>query len=136
MMDANEQDDDDEYRYDPERDPDPEMWLELDEGERIHLVEQQHRAARERVPNLMAHAGIHVAVENQIAMGTPDVVVTMQRLLREGLMRHDALHAVGSVLAGHMFEILKAGSMPEGSTFEARYAAELARLNAASLRAS
>ena len=32
-------------KYDPERAPNPEEWLELDEQERIILAEQYHRRA-------------------------------------------------------------------------------------------
>ena len=43
----------------------------------------------------------HVIVENQIALAdeTP-VAAVMARLMREGLDRHDAIHAIGSVLMG------------------------------------
>jgi len=127
---------DEEYRYDPDRAPDPEAWLELDEGERIALVEDQHRAAREGGPNFTGHARIHTVVENQIAMGIPHVVMTMTRLMREGLDRHDALHAVGSVVAELMFELMTAGAKAVDAAVDARYAKALAKLSAASWRAS
>jgi hypothetical protein len=94
-------------RYDPEKAPDPTEWLELDESARINAVEDQHMAAGEDVPNPMVHAAFHVTVENQLASGVEAVVSTMTRLRREGLTRHDALHAIGSVLAGHMHNLLK-----------------------------
>jgi len=135
MMDASEPEDDEEYRYDPDRDPDPEMWLELDDDERIALVEKQHRAARESLTNLGAHALFHTIVENQIAIGIPHVVATMERLRREGLDRHDALHAVGSVLAEFMFELAIPGSKEYAATVNEHYAAALANLSAAKWRA-
>jgi hypothetical protein len=47
-----------------------------------------------------AHAAFHVVIENQIAMGdeTP-AREALDRLMAEGLSRHEAVHALGSVLA-------------------------------------
>jgi len=46
-----------------------------------------------------AHAATHGIVENQAAMGHATVVpTTLDRLMRDGLDRHDAVHAIGSVL--------------------------------------
>jgi len=36
----------------------------------------------------------------------------MARLIRQGLTRHDAIHAIGTILAGDMFEIMKSGAKP------------------------
>jgi hypothetical protein len=36
--------------YNPERVPEPESWLELDEQERILLIETWHRVARIKLP--------------------------------------------------------------------------------------
>lgn len=95
-------------RYDPNRAPDPERWLRTDEGQRIDIVGRYHKRAGIRLPSPRIHAAIHVMVENQVAMGdeTP-VAATLQRLMGEGVDRHEALHAIGSVLAVHLNEILK-----------------------------
>jgi hypothetical protein len=53
------------------------------------------------------HATIHVIVESQLALGVLEFMDTLARLRREGLNRHDAVHAIGSVLAEHIFELLK-----------------------------
>jgi hypothetical protein len=50
-------------RYDPLREPAAEEWLEMDELERIALVESYHRNAGIRVPNLPVHATLNVIVE-------------------------------------------------------------------------
>jgi hypothetical protein len=98
-------------RYDPERPLDPEEWNALDEGERHSLVDRYHRKKRIKAPNSRAHAAIHVVVENQVAMGGEiPVQKTLLRLMREGLSRHDAVHAIGSVLAGHMFDLITHGA--------------------------
>jgi len=77
-------------KYDPHTAPVPEEWNLLDEAERIELIKRYHKKARVKLPNATLHAGIHTGVENQIAMGdeTP-VARTIERLLDEGLDRHD-----------------------------------------------
>jgi hypothetical protein len=95
-------------RYDPLRAPDPEQWQLLDEDEQIEVVQDYHRRARIRLPNAKAHAIAHAVVESQIALGdeTP-VQRTIQRLMLEGLDRHDAIHAVGLVLMSHMNDMIR-----------------------------
>ena len=90
-------------KYDPQRAPDPKSWLDLDEDERLLLVLASIRKG-ERLPTPKLHAAIHLIVENQIAMGdeTPAAAV-LERLLDEGLGRHDAVHAIGSVLSRHAY---------------------------------
>ena len=93
--------------YDPFQPPDPVEWLELDEMERIDLVREYHRRTGVKLPNAALHAAIHAAVENQVAMGDElPVRRTLERLQGEGLDRHDAVHAIGSVLSRHMFEMV------------------------------
>lgn len=98
-------------RYDPEVAPDPSGWRKLDEGEQIMLAEAYHRHAGIEVPNLAAHAIVHVIVENQVATGDASPARrVIDRLIGEGLDRHDAVHAVGSVLMAHLNETLRAGA--------------------------
>jgi hypothetical protein len=93
-------------RYDPLDAPAPEEWLDLDESERLRLAEDFHRRARIRLPNVRAHAIFHTIVENQVALGDEiPVRGTLERLVAEGLDRHEALHAIASVLSEHVFEI-------------------------------
>jgi hypothetical protein len=95
-------------RYDPLEAPDPEEWLELDEQERIDLVREYHRRAGIHLPNEKLHATLHAIVEAQIALKeeTPAGRIA-QRLIGEGLDRHDAIHAIGMVLAEHIYDVLK-----------------------------
>ena len=116
-------------RYDPQHAPDPEAWLALDEAERTELVLQYHRRARVKLPNARLHATIHVVVENQVALGDEiPVRRTLERLRAEGLDRHDAVHAAGSVLAKRIYDLLKEG-VPGGDPNEP-YWAELESLTA------
>ena len=81
------------------------------------------------------HGVVHVVVENQVALGDVTVVpATLARLMREGLDRHDAVHAIGSVLIGIIFDVMtkKVGADVD---INARYGHELAALTAASWRA-
>lgn len=119
-------------KYDPEVTPDPVEWLELDEQERMILVEDYHRAARIKLPNIKVHALVHAVVENQIAEGLEYVVRAMARLAKDGLSRHDALHAVGCILTEHIFEILKLNDAELAKARMARYEADLEKLTAKS----
>ena len=116
--------------YDPEVPPNPAEWLALDEQLRIQLAESYHRAAREKVPNHTAHAAFHAIVENQIAEGLEPVVRAMARLMKQGLSRHDALHAVGSVVADHFFEAMNTKDEDFAASAQARYNAAVERLTA------
>ena len=120
--------------YNPECTPEPASWLELDEQERIVLVETYHRVARIKLPNVTAHASLHAIVENQIALNLDPVVRAMHRLGKEGLTRHDAVHAIGSVVAEHLFDILKTNQNDDAAALQARYYAAVERLSAASWR--
>jgi Tfp pilus assembly PilM family ATPase len=120
--------------YNPERTPEPETRLGLDEQERIVLVETYHRGARIKLPNVTAHALLHAIVENQIALNLDPVVRAMHRLGKEGLTRHDAVHAIGSVVAEHLFDILKTNQNDDAAALQARYYAAVERLTATSWR--
>jgi hypothetical protein len=115
--------------YDPLLAPDPVEWLAVEEGQRITLVVDYHEGARVKLPNHRVHAAIHVIVENQIAMGEElPVRRVLDRLQNEGLDRHDAIHAIGSVLAEHLSDLLSTGTR-KGDANEA-YWAGLGRLTA------
>lgn len=122
-------------RYDPEIAPAVEDWLETDEGERILLVEKYHREARIPLPKRARtlHATMHVVVENQLASNDEPVVRALGRLMREGLSRHDAVHAIGSLVAEQIYDLLKKHDPPEAA--QARYYAAIERLTAATWRA-
>jgi hypothetical protein len=115
-------------RYDPARPVDAEEWSQLDEGEQIELVVEHHRRARIRLPNLRLHAGLHVTVENQVLLGeeTP-VAAALQRLMGEGLDRHDTIHAIASVLSGVMHDAV---TRKEARDLKTIYYIEVSRLTA------
>jgi hypothetical protein len=81
------------------------------------------------------HGTVHAIVENQVALGDATVVpATLDRLMREGLDRHDAVHAVGSVVMGIVFDAVREKGKDAGD-INARYSRELATLTAADWRA-
>ncbi len=121
-------------RYDPNDPPDPHEWLATDEARRIDRVLSYHRRTGVRFPNLRVHSTIHVIVENQLAAAEPVVVETLARLQREGLDRHNAIHAIGSVLAVHLYELMKAVMPPEFDP-NTEYFKSLEKLTAAGWRA-
>lgn len=77
--------------------------------------------------NPILHVTIHQTVENQLAAKDPPVVhETLERLMRSGLSRHEAIHAIGSVLSEEIWEILS----QERPFDEERYERGLQQLNA------
>ena len=120
--------------YDPSVAPNAAAWLAKDEGERLELVRRYHRRQRIKLPNLDAHAVAHAAIENQLAEGLVPATRALTRLLAEGLDRHEAIHALGSVLMVHLWNLTE---NPNGDGDpNSAYLAALDRLTAASWRAS
>jgi hypothetical protein len=120
--------------YDPEQAINASEWLELDEGVRQLLVEEYHRDARIALPRKarLLHATIHAVVENQLAMNIEPVVRALERLMKEGLSRHEAVHAIGSRVAEQIYDIMQLKETLEVSN--ARYYAAIEQLTAATWR--
>lgn len=117
-------------RYDPHKHIASEAWLALDESERIESVMQYHRRERIRLPNESLHATVHVIVENQLAFGDAfPARAVLSRLMEEGLDRHDAVHAIGSVLSEQLLGALREHC---GADLNAQYVEKLNRLTAES----
>lgn len=120
-------------RYDANEQPHSETWLELDESERIDRVNDYHHQTGVKLENPELHAMTHVVVENQVALGeaTP-VPAALDRLMGEGLDRHEAIHAIGSILMRVLFDAVHRAD--NGKDINARYGQELAKLTAAGWR--
>ena len=117
-------------RYDANVQPRSEVWLELDESERIDAVMVYHRRTRVKLENPELHAIAHVVVENQIVLGeATSVPATLDRLMDEGLDRHDAIHAIASILMRIVYDV--AHETDDGSDINAKYGRELGKLTAA-----
>lgn len=120
-------------RYDPSHTPDPGEWLELDEQDRVDHVERFHLCAGVDLPNPTLHALLHVVVENQLAIQDAPIVRALARLRKQGLSRHEAVHAIGSLLAQLTYDLLNLKDTAH--TSRARYYAAIERITAAQWRA-
>lgn len=99
--------------YDANEEPDVERWLAIDESVRTAAVESHHSSLADHpdMPNRHVHALMHVIVENQLAINDPpEVRPTLKRLRAGGLTRHEAIHAIGSVVAEALFNVVKEGA--------------------------
>lgn len=114
--------------YDAQMEPNSEEWLALEEGERLAAIIEYHEYIGEELPNLNLHAAIHAVVENQIAMGEATPMQTLERLLSERLDRHEAIHAIGSVLSEQIFNVLK--GRQSNAADASQYDRKLAKLTA------
>ncbi len=97
-------------KYDPDNAPDPKKWLALDDVQRTELVSAYHHRMRVQLPSARVHSLVHVIVENQLAEGFALAKDALVRLRADGLDRHEAIHAIGSVLMKHLGNLLREGA--------------------------
>lgn len=97
--------------YDPDHDPDPTPWLAMAEADQIAACEAAHRVpppGHPPIENLHNHAALHAVVETELARDwPPGVRQTLARLRSEGLSRHDAIHALISVVSMMTLELIR-----------------------------
>jgi Domain of unknown function (DUF1841) len=85
------------------------------------------------ITNPELHAIAHVVVENQVALGeATSVPATLDRLMHEGLDRHEAIHAIASILMSIVSDVTREAD--DGGDINAKYGRELAKLTAAGWR--
>jgi len=121
-------------QYEANDQPHSATWLELDETERVDAVMDYHRRAK-LIWKTSSFTMTHVVVENQVALGEATAVpATLNRLMHEGLDRHEAIHAVGSILMTIVFDVLQAPDA--GGDINARYSRELTTLTGAGWRSN
>lgn len=81
-------------------------------------------------PRLRVHVATHTVVETQIARDAPpETAQTLQRLMAEGLSRHDAVHAIGTVISEQLINAVGQKSAYD----EERYITRLSELRAKDL---
>ena len=107
-------------RYDPAVGPEPRAWLEMDEQERMAAVREYHERSGARLPSLQGHAIVHTIVESQLVDGHAAAVRALDRLVKGGLDRHEAVHAVGSVLSRHLFRTMQGEAPFDTAAYDAR----------------
>ncbi len=119
---------------DPAVAPDPSLWLELSDEDRLGGVLAWHAVN----PNPVIHARepgehhcrLHVTIETQIAVGEPAAVArNVGRLTELGLQRHVAIHAIIEVFVRRMHAVL----LEQRSFDEGAYAAALNALDASEI---
>jgi len=95
--------------YDALIKPEPEKWLELSEESRIAMIESYARNHETTIEEeaLLLHSSIHMVVENQLAENIESTKETYNRLLRQGLYRHETIHAIGAVVTEDIYDMLK-----------------------------
>jgi hypothetical protein len=121
------------FQYDPHEHINSDAWVALDESERMQLVRRYHRRQRIRLPNETIHAAVHVIVENQVALGDAfPAKAALLRLMKEGLDRHEAIHAIGSVLSEKIFVVMS--EQEPGGDINSDYMENLKSLTAESWR--
>ncbi len=122
-------------QYDPEITPDAQAWLALDEQTRMQLTEAFHRDARAQLQRgaRKLHAAVHAIVETQLATEHVPAVRALERLMGDGLTRHDAVHAIGNVVAQHVHGVMQGreGERPSRDAYDR----QLDELNGATWRA-
>lgn len=99
--------------YNPNICPNPEDWLAIDEKARIDLVRESLKKYEDDLDNDAAelHSLIHVIVENQLALGVELIPETIDKLMRQGLDRHGAIHAIGAIISGFIMELKEGASV-------------------------
>jgi len=116
--------------YNPQIAPNREQWLESSEFDRIDAVREFHDTDEDNDLEdnaLSIHSSIHVIVENQLAMEIELLPETLAKLMRQGLDRHDAIHAIGAIISDDIFSIIS-GEKTEFSPKE--YRGKLAKITA------
>jgi hypothetical protein len=95
--------------YDPAVQPNIEEWLQATDDEKNTVVREFHEENDEDLDDeaLAIHAALHVIVENQLAMGVELVPEAVAKLTRQGLSRHETIHAIGAILAEDVFAIAR-----------------------------
>jgi hypothetical protein len=121
-------------RYDPEKPPAPDVWRDLDEDEAQLMIARHHRSpgcAHPPAANRRLHDITHLLVENHAASPDLPIADALVRLVAEGLTRHEAVHAVGSVMSRYLLDALSPGTPAPDLE---QYYTEVRSLTAASWR--
>ncbi|WP_163373043.1 hypothetical protein [Endozoicomonas acroporae] len=96
--------------YNPDKPLNVSEWLVLDDEQRKILVSNFHLSTEEEFQDdgaLTMLSYMHVVVENQIATNVDLVSETVTKLVRQGLSRHEALHAISAIIVEDIFDMLK-----------------------------
>ena len=94
--------------YRASKEPDPATWLALDESHRLVLIEEYVEEFEKEISDeaIRIHASAHLTVENQLAMNEKETVDAYLRLRRQGLKRHETIHAIGAIIIEDIYEVV------------------------------
>ena len=94
--------------YNPSIPPKADDWLELDEQYRLDLINNFVKNYEQEIEKeaMRIHSAIHMIVENQLALNVDLTAETYNRLKRQGLDRHQIIHAIGAVISEDIFELM------------------------------
>lgn len=122
--------------YNPDQAPDPREWLALDHLARHRLATAYHEKARIKTPKPNEHGVFHIIVETQIAKRFEPTCRAMERLQRQGLSRHESIHAIAAAIHEFASEIKEARSPENMLIVNSRMSAGIERVTAANWKAS
>jgi hypothetical protein len=117
-------------KYDANKIIEAKYWLDQDEIDRSDAITEYHKKLKIKLPSIRLHTLFHLIVENQLAEGIKEVQNKLEELMVDGLNRHDAIHAIGSVLSEQMYIIMK--EKPDKSDMNKEYFNKLSKLTAKS----
>ncbi|MCA9667872.1 MAG: hypothetical protein KC503_19875 [Myxococcales bacterium] len=82
--------------------PDPDWWLAMEDLERLLLVLEAHSGelptSHPPATSLLLHSVVHEMAETQLANGDDKLQGRLDKLVGDGLSRHEAIHALGREL--------------------------------------
>lgn len=106
------------FHYDPGIGPDPVLWGSLSDEEKQRAVADYVERFETHGDAGLSHAMTHVIVEDQVSLGdeTP-VAGVLHRLVNEGLNRHEAIHAIGSVLEKEVANLSSGGGQIDNDRY-------------------
>ena len=95
--------------YNASRNINSALWLNLDEAVRLELIEEYVEDFEKEIDSSKKniHASVHMVVENQLALGEEPALNAYSRLLRQGLNRHETIHAIGAVIFTDIYEAMQ-----------------------------
>ena len=116
--------------YNPHETPNAQEWINASEQETLDAILEYHMEHGFTAQAMLTHAGAHNIVENQLAeyKDLYPIQETIDRLMSEGLDRHEAVHAIGAIIMSLMHEMVT-GKMKKFP--EKRYIKELKTLTKA-----
>jgi hypothetical protein len=94
--------------YDPGSSPEADEWTRTDLFDRLDAIVRFHGGPGDDPGRATMHGWLHLVAENQLADGHLVATTKLRALVRAGVSRHEAIHAIGHA-------IMSAAEPPEES---------------------